>query len=367
MKRLSLIIADTDEEYVDALCAFIGKKQPMRFDVKGFTGEEQLSRYLSGAKSHFDILLVNPDFNYRTLPLEKVRVLIFLQDGRGEGESHPSYWVGKYQHGDKLVDEIIEKYVQGCGEQISPAGGALKTEVFSIFSPVGGSGKTSIAAGLSKCSAQKGKKVFYLNLEDYASTSMFFHFEPSKSFSNVLYYLREKSENMAAKIEGCRSIDPVDGIYFFTPPESLSELYEAEPEELRQLVRLLKTSGMYDYVFIDMPSCFDKRAFSVLDESDIILLVASGDIGAEVKLKLFSKELEIMSKKRGIVLQDKINVVLNKAKESSGLDATLFDIFGRTPLIKIPEVMGMRSLTDVNSVFYAAINRLAGIICKSPT
>lgn len=371
MKRLTLIIADTDEAYVDGLCSFLGKNQSMRFDVKGFTGEEQLSRYLSGVNSNIDILLINPELNYQGLPLDRVYTLIFLGDGAKAGEEPQGYSINKYQHGDRLVGEIVEQYAKCCSTQICPAGGNAKTEVVCIFSPIGGSGKTSIAAGLSQCCAQKGKTVFYLNLEDIASTPMFFNFEVSKGFSNVLYYLREKGGNLAAKIEGCWSIDPAYGVYLFAPPENSSELYEAEPEELQMLIQLLKATGRFDYVFIDLPSSFDRRALAVLEESDAILVVALSDSVSETKLRLYAKELDVVSKKRSIVLQDKMNVILNRMKDSSGFDTTLFDIFGRTALVKILEdemlhsPMGMRNLTDVNSLFYAGINRLAGIICKS--
>ncbi|QGS68934.1 AAA family ATPase [Oceanobacillus sp. 143] len=49
-----------------------------------------------------------------------------------------------------------------------------QTKVLSVYSPVGGAGKTTIAVNLSKQLALNNAKVFYLNLELINTTSLYF-------------------------------------------------------------------------------------------------------------------------------------------------------------------------------------------------
>ena len=48
-----------------------------------------------------------------------------------------------------------------------------KTKLVSVYSPIGGAGKTTIAANACINCAREGMKVFYINLETIGSTFCF--------------------------------------------------------------------------------------------------------------------------------------------------------------------------------------------------
>ncbi|OPZ92745.1 MAG: CobQ/CobB/MinD/ParA nucleotide binding domain protein [Firmicutes bacterium ADurb.Bin419] len=350
MTRLKLVIADTDEAYVENITGYLMLNYSQRFQVGSFTDKACLIDYLSDEGNKTDVLLISSELYSDVIPQGNVATVILLTSERTNDESSNHYFIDKYQQGDKIAGEIFNIYAQRDDAEAINVKGEKSTKIVAVYSPIGGSGKTTIATSCAIQCAQNGLDIFYLNLEDFQSTALFCDCRRGQNLSNVLYYIRENSKNLQLRIEAAKCIDSEYKLHYLCPPESLLDLQEAKPEELKTLLGEFKSMSQYDIVFVDMSSSFDDKNIAVLDSSDEILLVLPQDAVSDIKIDLFSNEMDILKNRKGIDFSDKINLVLNKYNSYMALEVETVCVCGNSIEYYIPAVPGMMAIKGNNRI-----------------
>jgi MinD-like ATPase involved in chromosome partitioning or flagellar assembly len=315
--RLKLVILDGDREYLANFEKFLVANYPQRFDIFTFSSPEKLLDFLSGAV-HADILAINSRMYEKGCCLSHPGIVLLSGDEDGSPPEGIAS-VRKYQHMDRLVAEMTRLYTARSLKECTITGPG-NTRIISVHSPSGGTGKSYVAAGCSILCAGRGIKTFYLNLESIPSTDLFFQGNPGQSFSNVIFYLKGKSGNLALKLESAKCIDAVTGVHFFKPPENACEMSELSVQEIDWLLAEFRRSGVYDIVFVDMPSGLCPVNIEVLKHSDAVLWILSPDCRSVFKLKNLKTSLEFIEHRLGIELASRIVPVLNKAADLAGYD-----------------------------------------------
>ncbi len=360
MGRLSLIIADNDVEYLTKFEKFLLVNHPQRFDVFSFSSFCLLSDFLCSADKS-DILLVDSKMYKKELNFQNIEVVMFLSDDGMELIPEGFETIAKYQHAERLVMEILRLYADKSLKTCMMYGNA-DTRVVCVYSPIGGVGKTSIAAGCSILCARKGMKAFYLNLEEVPSTNLFFCSETEQSFSNVIYHLKGKGSNLGLKLEGAKCCDLQTGVHFFTPPDSIFEMEELSNHDVVRLVNVLKASAAYDTVFIDMSCGLNQRNTALLGCVDIILLVLAPDDTSTVKTKQLKAGFDMLKHKYGIELAGRVITILNKSgNRESSIDKTAF--IGSGQVVEIGECKSQAAYGHTaglveDAAFLSGLNRL---------
>lgn len=368
MSKIHLIIADKDEAYVDSLSNYLINNHSNRFQINSFTKEEYLLEYISRNKGKDDILLLCSEWYTNSVLKDKVNTTIILSGGMLTNEAIDCEVINKYQRGDKMVSSILNCFAEVNPNRYYISDKEKKTKVIAIYSPVGGVGKTSIAVGASIKSAEDGKNVFYLNLENIQSTPNFFDCTNCQSISNIIYYIKEKKKNIALKIEGIRCTDPRYNIHYFAPPDSCVDLDEMSIDEIQYLLNKLRLSREYDEIFIDMSSNLNEKNVSILNASDqIILVIDQGDL-AIAKLNTFLNELKLFSKRNDWDILGKIIIVLNKYNQSKVINIKSQNLDGKPISVKIPYIFepistyGENYRKDIKAEFKSAIGKILRII-----
>jgi cellulose biosynthesis protein BcsQ len=311
-------------------------------------------------KTSADILLVEEDLIISVKKSREAKLVITLTELTPPYQENEKS-INKYQCGDVLVNQVLSIYAQNNPQAyIIPTEGR-QTKVIAIYSPLGGAGKTTIAVALSIQAAWEGKSVFYLNLENIASTDLYFDGLQENSLSNVLFYLKQTKDNTSARIEAAKCIDSHYRISFYKQSASVLDIRENLSKEIELLVRLLAGTGQYDHVFIDMSSCIEQNSLSVLDVADEILMVCTQDEISELKTRIILNEFEMLEKSKDYHILKKVNIVLNKYEGS--LDIEHGDKYcGENIMIRVPRVMGLtmfhdsRLRPDLNGPFGTAIH-----------
>lgn len=367
MGLLRVVVADTDEAYLGSLSGFLTNMCSGRFQISSFSDKSRLDRYLSENIAEIDIVLINRKLFPDNLSISERSTVIFLTEGNCNAGFEGCYSVNKYQHCERLAANIIKIYSENAHRDGIYSFGNKKSRVTAVFSPAGGTGKTTVSLCASIQCANKGFRVFYLNLEDFQSTPLYFDCGSGPNFSNFLYYLKNKDRNLDLRIEGFSSFDDHSNVRFFSPPESAIEINELTPGELSRLISELHKCERYEAVFIDMSSRLDRRSLAVLEESDTILLVITQDEVCMLKLKRLADELNILMKKNSKpCIWDKAVIVLNRFIDN-GNPNLLEDlkIEGINPLIiKLPKsrelqyFKGASKFFDMNNPFNAGVSRL---------
>ncbi len=312
MGSISLVIADTDESYVEALSVYLMEEHSQRFEISCFTARETLEKFVSETLNRIQILLINPQLLKGLEYSHRVDTVILLHPGKPACEDGELPGVCKYQNGGKLAAQILNIHFENTSEKFLMPDGDKKARIISVYSPSGGSGNTSISVSLSICGAQTGLSVFYLNLEEISSIPSYFNSESHQSLSNIFYYLREKNKNLALKIEGARCIDSRYGVYYFLPPDSSMEFDEISAGELKELVVQLKRTGRYDAVVIDMPHGLNAGCRELMRLCDKLIFMTSHDNMSIEKFRTFNSQLDLLWDGSGSEIARKSLLVVNK-------------------------------------------------------
>lgn len=363
MNRLKLAIADVDENYMSNLAAFLMNRYSGVFELNCFTSPSLLENYLAGDETA-DVLLINPVIYSESMAKFKTNTIIFLTDEKvvfAGGEKRSIY---KYQRGDKIASSIMEFFSHNNVNAGGSTYGGKNPRIVFLYSPAGGTGKTSVCYFSGMICARNGMSVLYLNLESIQTTPLLFNCEPEWSMSKVIYHLKEKSKRMDLILDTARCMDSGSNMAFFSPPESALELEEIHPEELRLLFDYIRMAGRYDIVFVDTSSIFDRRSMVLMESCDEMFLVLTGEETCRLKLKAFMAEIGKHMEGQAAHIWSKTTVVLNKFKGNacSFLDELIS--CGVQDVVRLPEIDGLYSMRETNFIygtnsgFYNSIRRL---------
>ena len=370
MPTLNLIIADKYQPYLDMLVDFLYSKYGNRFYVQSFSNEKTYNEYIEKAE-RIDILLISPEFYSKDFNLEKVVAPIILSAGIISEEIKNYKIVNKYQTGDKLVSSILNILSEMSNYEVCTEDGDKRAKVVTFYSPCGGAGKSTLAIGTSVQCAQNGLSTFYLNLEKFPSTGLYFEsFNSSQNFSNVLYYLKENNKNLSLKIEGSRSIDRSTGVHYFLPPENVFDIDELSTDEVKKLVGQLKKMAWYDVVIVDISSELDNVNISVLECSDLVYFVLPYDMVSKHKLDILMKGFEILGKRKGIHFFEKTELILNKCVNSGLSDLDNLVLNDKPAFLHIPYIKGLDAslgteyLADLRNPLGNSVNQVVQRLLK---
>ncbi|UJF35956.1 nucleotide-binding protein [Paenibacillus hexagrammi] len=200
-----------------------------------------------------------------------------------------------------------------------------RTEVYSVYSSVGGSGKTVTAIHLARQLAYRGHRVFYVSLESVSSASAMLQGAASK-FSQLLYYAKSTPELLIPRIELLKSRDPRLGFDYLTPHDQIREMQEMKGEDVRILVEALLTSEQYDYLILDLESSLHPRIVKALELSDEVFWIVLDDLPHLFKTRAFQQQI-------GALRQ--VHFVLNKftGKYMNDLASLEDEVAGKLPYI----------------------------------
>ena len=197
-------------------------------------------------------------------------------------------------------------------------------EVIAVLSGKGGTGKTSITAGLATALAKEGKRVLCVDC-DVGLRNL--DIPLGLADSAALSFLDVCQGGYS--LEQLPAHPQFETLYFLTAPMNRSA-EEIDPESFGQMV--LEARGRFDYVFLDAPAGVDAGFRLAAAKADRVLLVTLSDPAAVRDAGRTGQVLELMGK-------DNVRLVVNRInpKLVSNMDLTVDDVMDNAglPLIGI--------------------------------
>jgi pilus assembly protein CpaE len=230
----------------------------------------------------------------------------------------------------------------------SAAAGGPSGKVFTVWSPKGGVGKTTVAVNLGLALAERGaRRVCVVDLDlafgDVAITMQLF---PSHSIEHAI-----GSEDAldAELVEGLLTRHQ-DAMMVLAAPSHPDVRDRISATLIGQVIRTLKAS--FDYVVIDTAPSFDEQTLTALDETDEIVIVATLDVPTLKNVKVALETLDMLG-----VPADRRHLLLNRADDEVGISPD-----------RVESILGMRPEAKVASSTEVAAATNAGnpIVSKSP-
>ena len=190
----------------------------------------------------------------------------------------------KYRSAAVLL-RVIQKYLNGGADAGQTCAG---TRLISLYSPIKRCLQTTFGITLAHILSTKGR-VLYLNLEGYSGLDHMLKRSFSKDISDFIYYVNHLSGDIPFVTQNyIYRLGNVDIIPPVLNPVNLQDISE---DMWIQMLDILRDSGLYDYILVDV-SDFILGTFSILRESSVIFSMIRSDNRAEAKWQQYCSMLE---------------------------------------------------------------------------
>jgi len=368
---LKLVIADSDKWYAENLGNYIRAADGSRFNVSVFTRVSSITDFFGTGGSGADIFLASPDMLPEDIPQPDAGTVFILGSGNTCDSNGRFPSIYKYQPADRLLSELMEKYLEKNPGAAFPLRSDKKAHVIQVFSPQGGSGKSVISFFTALQYARMGLRTLYLNIESISCANSFICPAAGREsdFPKLLYYLKKYKKNLSHRVNSLKSYSSELKIYHFGQTCSSYELDETTAEDMESLIQELKYSGLFDMVVLDADSALSRRNAASLCGSDRIVLVILQDAIGLKKLDNFCKELSRVIPSAGTEILDKSVPVVNRFSGGASKDDVRFN--GRTVDFRIPYVQDIYTAgrgecpVNLNSSLNTYVKALAASMLES--
>ncbi|MEI7998591.1 MAG: ATPase, T2SS/T4P/T4SS family [Candidatus Omnitrophota bacterium] len=187
----------------------------------------------------------------------------------------------------------------------------MSCKIITVFSNKGGVGKTFVSVNTAAALTLKGKKVLAVDLDLQAGQNMarMFNLTPTHSMVDLLSALEKDDNNQAIK----KFVTPhSSGLDFLPAVNHLRQVGHITADNIRPFFK--KAAALYDYIIIDADKIFSETLITVLDNTNLILLVITPDILSVYQAK---NSLDILQSLHFPLKMSKL--ILNRAESRGGV------------------------------------------------
>ncbi|MHB8062054.1 MAG: AAA family ATPase [Ruminiclostridium sp.] len=346
MALIKLLILDDDDEYSFNLCNYLTHNYSEALLVNYYNISYKIEEWIK--KIDPDIILICEKYYNQVSNYFKKNLIILTTGTNSVGLSDVSF-IYKYKDANQIVGDIINIFTK-AGNIITQTKDKI-TKTVAIYSAAGNVGKTSVAMGISTICSYLGLSVFYLNLEQFQSTSIFFSNNIEYSISDIIYYAKENDKNLISKISTMSCKDAVSNVHYFKEPNNAFDIDELLPQDIKFIVDTMKECGQYDLIVIDMGSQLNENNISLFQIADEIIYIFTDEEICLHKTKIFIDSINMLSNRfvHNTFLAHKFLYVANKvSKQALQSEKSRFnqEILSKIPYD--PNFTSVRSLIKPN-------------------
>ncbi|PKM51593.1 MAG: hypothetical protein CVV02_06575 [Firmicutes bacterium HGW-Firmicutes-7] len=287
MLNLEVAICEWDQGYVHKLASYLLTYNIHHFSVHVLSTESNLLKFLKN--NPIDILLISEKLYIKMTKKPLIEVTILLVDHLISTSLLQMPKINKYQQGHLIVDEIVAYYTSLCSKELVSATANTTTELICVYSPIGGSGKTTISLALANTLALQGYKTLFLSLEEIPSYSKMLEMNFSSSMSDLLYHISKRTENLLMKLEGIKKTDRITGMSYIPPPIYKEDMIGVAEEDWIYLMDYLLNAKEYQYIIIDFTSEYSKRNDLLMEKCHKKLIITNYNFASNEKLEALFK------------------------------------------------------------------------------
>ena len=250
MGKKNVVIFYQDTKYVLPILGELLKMYDEHCDFSFYNDAELFEKAVS-QEPFIDVLIIDKEhYTERCARLQITNVLLFTDDDKSFSESTSKLnvqLVYKYYSVKEIINEISNCSVfKGIGESEG-----IVTETIVVYSPIGGSGTTTISLGLAEALTRKHKRVLYFNVGKLQNHAYRFQDRSPLDESTVKRF-RETDINF---YESIKSRIRTEGFFYIPPfPRCLSSL-DLQDRHIVQSITKIKETGVYDFIVRTLPCC----------------------------------------------------------------------------------------------------------------
>ena len=307
-KRIKLAILDADQNYLQRIVSVFSVKYADKLEIYSFTDKKVALASLK--MSQVDVFVVSDRFEVEQQLVPKNCAFAYLVDVPGVDTVRDATAIFKFQKADLLYKQVLSLYSEQAGYMTSLIGEGLSSTI-AFVSAGGGVGSSSMAAACALNFTQRGLNTLYLNLEKLGSADRFFTGEGSLNFSDVIFALKSKKAGLSLKLESCVKQDR-HKVFFYSEAKTALDMTELSFEETKELLTIIKQSGTYSSIIIDLDFSIEKDYLNFYNSFDHIVMVSDGSDICNEKTMRAIQAITMLEQYSDLRLTGKMSIVYNK-------------------------------------------------------
>src|SRR3990172_2246583 len=203
-----------------------------------------------------------------------------------------------------ITEEDLSSALQKMGRLwiTKPAPEAEVGKVYTLFSPKGGVGVTTLAVNLAtNVHKVTGKPTVIVDLDlDAGDVTTFLNIKSTYTISDVTTNMSRLDESF---MKGVITKHP-SGVHVLAEPQNVDEGARIPGPDITKLIELLKT--MFDYIIIDTGAVIDERTIEAIKMSDSIMVVLIMSLPGIRHLQRYLKYFDKLG------LRDRVKIIVNR-------------------------------------------------------
>ncbi|NLX63182.1 MAG: hypothetical protein GX022_00150 [Clostridiaceae bacterium] len=312
MSQIRLVIADKDILYLEKLSGYLQKNKSCGFYLELFTDACKFIEWLCSCKNA-DLLVISSSLYNELTVKPKNKNILLLRDCAESLVPQGVDSVNKYSPADRIMKEILSLCAEYIPRDINDENknGRINLILYADGSDV----LNPLAQGLAYLNAVRGKKVFYLNLDEFSNTDSYFNSDNTMGLSEMLYYVKSQKESLSLKAEVCTSFDVHTGIYYMKGHNNPEDIKNISEEELKALIRAVQRSLPYDEIIVSRAFLVDQLTIPLLIMAERIYISALNYQSSKDRLKKIGDLINGIEKNKGYHLKDKLIFCISLASD----------------------------------------------------
>src|ERR1700712_1598654 len=209
--------------------------------------------------------------------------------------------------------------------------------VFTVFSPKGGVGKTTMSVNLSVALARTRAEVCIVDLDlAFGDVAITLQVIPERTITDAAESETELDFSLLQQLLTRHE----SGITILAAPTHPEGRDLVTASLARRVIQILRRN--FDYVVIDTPPGFDDQVLGAFDETDECVVVATLDVPTIKNTKVAMETLDLLH-----LIPNNRHLVLNRADEEVGLSlANVEEILGMPVEVSLPSSTAVASATN---------------------
>ncbi len=267
MPRPRIIIADTDVSYIYPLQLKFVEEFFEEIDLE-LISEKEYFNFLFSSPQKADVLVVSEELYDASLQRHNIGSVFLMteqyeEDRTGDLKANRIF---KYTSIKEIFNEIIGKSeVLQIREKTKK-----ECQIIVIDSACGGTGKTTLALGISLSLTKNYKRVLYINAGRLQSFQRVLNNQTPITAANVYSKLASPDESIYENIKHVIRNEH----FSYLPPFKTAIISLGLPYSIYGKIALsAKKASDYDYIIVDVDTSFDDDKANLLSIADKVIIV----------------------------------------------------------------------------------------------
>ncbi len=275
MAKPKIIIADSDRDYVIPIQYKFVEEFFEKVDIEVITEESYFNEYFAEPKKA-EILIISEDlFDNGVLRHDIGHIFIMTEQYTEESTAQLNVsHIYKYTSIKEIFTEIIGK---SQGSLRVHGDEKKEPQIILVTSACGGTGKTTVALGISACLTKNYKKVLYINAD---RLQHFQHLLDNKTPITALDVYARFTNRAALVFSEIKHIVRKEQFSYIPPFKSSLMSLGISYMVFSELAVAAKKSKEFDYVVVDADIAFDDFKAGLLNVADKVIVVTKQDMGS---------------------------------------------------------------------------------------